>query len=195
MRLSLIPRFAEILGLPARPAVQALRCRALTTGKSIGAVRRVRKRSVSLQKPPEASFQGCQEFIGLINVGRADTEEPTAAAAAEQTPGKTVAIAAGASTSTDFPCGRSGTGRLSFRLRKLQRNAKHPALYDSLRLNEKRCRDSAPSPEKLSGTTPFFRCAPGWLRSDPKIFPTNHRDSTLLCPRPHRGDERLRYLQ
>jgi hypothetical protein len=39
----------------------------------------------------------------LINVGRAATEEPTAAAAAEQTPGKTVAIAAGASTSTDFP--------------------------------------------------------------------------------------------
>ena len=89
MRLFLIPRFAEILGLPARPAVQALRCRALTTGKSIGAVRRVRKRSVSLQKPPEASFQGCQEFIGLINVGEAAIEEPTAAAAAEQTPGKT----------------------------------------------------------------------------------------------------------
>ena len=39
----------------------------------------------------------------LINVGEAATEEPTAAAAAEQTPGKTVAIAAGASTSTDFP--------------------------------------------------------------------------------------------
>ena len=39
----------------------------------------------------------------LINVGRAATEEHTAATAAEQTPGKTVAIAAGASTSTDFP--------------------------------------------------------------------------------------------
>ena len=39
----------------------------------------------------------------LINVGGAATEEHTAAAAAEQTPGKTVAIAAGASTSTDFP--------------------------------------------------------------------------------------------
>lgn len=39
----------------------------------------------------------------LINVGRAATEEHTAAAAAEQTPGKTVTIAAGASTSTDFP--------------------------------------------------------------------------------------------
>ena len=133
MRLFLFPRFAEILGLPARPAVQALRCRALTAGESICAVRRVIKRSVSLQKPPEASFQGCQEFIGLISVGGAATEESTAAAAAGQTPGKTVAIAAGASTSTDFPYGQSGTGRLSFRLRRLQRNAKHPAFYDSLR--------------------------------------------------------------
>ena len=39
----------------------------------------------------------------IINVGEAATEEPTAAAAAEQTPGKTMAIAADASTSTDFP--------------------------------------------------------------------------------------------
>ena len=107
MRLLLIPAFGEILGLPARPAVQALRCRALTAGQRICAVRWERKRSVSLQKPPEASFQGCQEFIGLISVGRAATEESTAAAAAEQTPGKTVAIAAGASTSTDFPNGQS----------------------------------------------------------------------------------------
>ena len=133
MRLFLIPRFAEILGLPARPAVQALRCRALTAGESICAVRRVRKRSVSLQKPPKASFQGWQGFIGLISVGGATTEESTAADAAGQTPGKTVAIAAGASTSTDFPNGQSGTGRLSFRLRRLQRNDKHPAFYDSLR--------------------------------------------------------------
>ena len=133
MRLFLIPAFGEILVLRMRTAVQALRCRALTAGESICAVRRVRKRSVSLQKPPEASFQGCQEFIGLINVGGAATEESTAAAAAGQTPGKTVAIAAGASTSTDFPNGQSGTGRLSFRLRRLQRNAKHPAIYDSLR--------------------------------------------------------------
>ena len=103
MRLFLIPRFAEILVLPARPAVQALRCRALTAGESVSAVRRERKRSVSLQKPPQASFQGCQEFIGLINVGGAATEESTAAAAAGQTPGKTVAIAADASTSSDFP--------------------------------------------------------------------------------------------
>ena len=72
-------------------------------------------------------------FIGLISVGGAATEESTAAAAAEQRPGKTVAIAADASTSTDFPNGQSGTGRLSFRLHRLQRNAKHPAFYDSLR--------------------------------------------------------------
>ena len=133
MRLFLIPRFAEILVLPARPSVQALRCRALTAGESVCAVRRVRKRPVSLQKPPEASFQGCQEFIGLISVGGAATEESTAAAAAGQTPGKTVAIAAGASTSTDFPYGQSGTGRLSFRLRRLQRNAKPPDCQCSLR--------------------------------------------------------------
>ena len=128
--VDMIPRFAEILVLPARPAVKALRCRALTTGESICAVRRERKRSVSLQKPPEASFQGCQEFIGLISVGGAATEESTAAAAAGQTPGKTVAIAAGASTSTDFPYGRSGTGRLSFRLRRLQTRADKQAIVD-----------------------------------------------------------------
>ena len=90
-------------------------------------------RSNRIQKPPEASFQGCQQFIVLISVGGATAEESTDAAAAEQTPGKTVAIADGASTSTDFPYGQSGTGRLSFRLRKLQRNAKHPDIYDSLR--------------------------------------------------------------
>ena len=103
LRLLLIPRFAEILVLPARPAVQALRCRALTTGESICAVRRVRKRSVSLQKPPQASFQGCQVFIGLISVGGAATEESAAAAAAGQTPGKTVTIAERSALSTDFP--------------------------------------------------------------------------------------------
>ena len=32
-----------------------------------------------------------------------------------------------------FLFGQSGTGRLSFRLRRLQRNAKHPDIYDSLR--------------------------------------------------------------
>ena len=181
MRLLLIPAFGEILGLPARPAVQALRCRALTAGKSICAMRRERKRSVSLQKPPEASFQGCQEFIGLINVGGAATEESTAAAAAGQTPGKTVGpLPLARQRPQTFPMGRaepedchsasagsSGTPNI------------RPSMTRFARLMEKRCRDSAPSPEKLSGTTPFFRCAPGWLRSDPKIFPTNHRDSTV----------------
>ena len=32
-----------------------------------------------------------------------------------------------------FLFGQSGTGRLSFRFRKLLRHAKHPAIYDSLR--------------------------------------------------------------
>ena len=70
-----------------------------------------------------------------------------------------------------------------------------PSMTRFARLKEKRCRDSELSPEKLSGTAPFLRCAPGWLRSDPTIFPTNHRVSTLSCPRPHRGEYRLRYLQ
>lgn len=56
-------------------------------------MRRVIKRSVSLQKPPEASFQGCQEFIGLISVGGAATEESTTADAVGWAPGKTAAIA------------------------------------------------------------------------------------------------------
>ena len=71
--------------------------------------------------------------MGLINVGIAATEESTAADAAGQTPGKTVAIAERSSMAPAFPHGQSGTGRLSFRLRRLQRNAKHPAFYDSLR--------------------------------------------------------------
>ena len=93
---------------------------------------RVTRRSASVEKPPKGRHFHLAGVIWLINVGEAAIEEPTAAAAAEQTPGKTVAIAAGASTSTDFPYGQSGTGRLSFRLRRLQRNAKHPAIYDSL---------------------------------------------------------------
>ena len=44
-----------------------------------------------------------------------------------------MAIAERSALSTDFPDGQSGTGRLSFRLRRLQRNAKPPAIYDSLR--------------------------------------------------------------
>ena len=71
--------------------------------------------------------------MGLINVGIAATEESTAADAAGQTPGKTVAIAESSSMATAFHHGQSGTGRLSFRLRRLQRNAKHPACLCSLR--------------------------------------------------------------
>lgn len=70
-----------------------------------------------------------------------------------------------------------------------------PSMTRFARLKGKRCRDSEPSPEKLSGTAPFLRCAPGWLRSDPTIFPTNHRDSTLSSPTAPRGHNRLRYLQ
>ena len=87
-------------------------------------------RSASVEKPPKRRHFHLAEFIMLINVGGAATEEPTAAAAAEQTPGKTVAIAAGASTSTDFHNGQSGTGRLSFRLRRLQTRAAKQAIVD-----------------------------------------------------------------
>ena len=66
----------------------------------------------------------------LINVGGADTEEHTAASAAEYSPGKTEVIAAGASMSTDFPDGQIGTGRLSFRLRRLQTRAAKQAIVD-----------------------------------------------------------------
>ena len=61
------------------------------------------QRSAAVEKPPQGRHFHLAGIIWLINVGEAATEEPTAAAAAEQTPGKTVAIAAGASTSTDFP--------------------------------------------------------------------------------------------
>ena len=107
-KLVLLSLAASVLGLPARPAVQGLRCRALTTAYSVSAVRRVRKRSVSLQRPPEASSQGCQEFIGLINVGGAATEESTAAAAAGQTPGKTVGpLPLARQRPQTFPMGRA----------------------------------------------------------------------------------------
>ena len=149
------------------------------------------------RKPPQGRHFHLAGVIMLINVGGAATEEHTAAAAAEQTPGKTVAIAERSALSTDFPLrGRaeledchsasaSSSGTPNIR----------PSMTRFARLKGKRCRDSEPSPEKLSGTAPLLRCAPGWLRPDPTIFPTNHRDSTLLCPRPHRGEYRLRYLQ
>ena len=164
MRLHLIPRFAEILGLPARAAVQALRCRALTSGRRLCAVRREGERADSLQKPPEASSQGRLEAIRLLSDGRAAAEESTAADAAEQMPGKTVALAADAATPTDFPDGQKGTGRLPLLLRKLRRSGKPPGCSASLR--------------SVKGTevSRLGKC----------------RDSTLQCPRPQRGKYRLR---
>ena len=61
------------------------------------------RRSASVEKPPKGRHFHLAGFIMLINVGGAAIEEPTAAIAAEYTPGKTAVIAAGASTSTDFP--------------------------------------------------------------------------------------------
>ena len=128
--LLIIPAFGEILRqwyakVSARPSLSSTHY-----GLQRQCSARVTRRSASVEKPPQGRHFHLAGVIMLINVGGAATEESTAAAAAGQTPGKTVAIAAGASTSTDFPNGQSGTGRLSFRLRKLQRNAKHPAIYD-----------------------------------------------------------------
>ena len=64
---------------------------------------RVTRRSAAVEKPPKGRHFHLAGFIMLINVGGAAIEEPTAAIAAEYTPGKTAVIAAGASTSTDFP--------------------------------------------------------------------------------------------
>ena len=64
---------------------------------------RVTRRSASVEKPPKGRHFHLAGFIMLINVGGAAIEEHTAAIAAEYTPGKTAVIAAGASTSSDFP--------------------------------------------------------------------------------------------
>ena len=61
------------------------------------------RRSAAVEKTPQGRHFHLAGFIMLINVGGAATEEHTAASAAEYTPGKTAVIAAGASTSTDFP--------------------------------------------------------------------------------------------
>ena len=86
---------------------------------------------VFLRKPSKATIY-CHALARLCGLQAAPQTlaKPNAHIGA---PGKTVAIAASASKSTDFPYGQSGTGRLSFRLRRLLRNAKHPAIYDSLR--------------------------------------------------------------
>ena len=64
---------------------------------------RVTRRSAAVEKTPQGRHFHLAGFIMLINVGRAATEEHTAAAAAEQTPGKTVTIAEKSALSTDFP--------------------------------------------------------------------------------------------
>ena len=61
------------------------------------------RRSAAVEKTPQGRHFHLAGVNMLINVGGAATEEFTAAAAAEYTPGKTAVIAAGASTSTDFP--------------------------------------------------------------------------------------------
>ena len=64
---------------------------------------RVTRRSAAVEKTPQGRHFHLAGYIMLINVGGAATEEHTAAAAAEYTPGKTAVIVAGASTSSDFP--------------------------------------------------------------------------------------------
>ena len=86
---------------------------------------------VFLRKPSKATIY-CHALARLCGLQAAPQTlaKPNAHIGA---PGKTVAIAERSSMSPAFPYGQSGTGRLSFRLRRLQRNAKHPAIYDSLR--------------------------------------------------------------
>ena len=129
-KLLIIPAFGEILRqwyakVSARPSLSSTHY-----GLQRQCSARVTRRSASVEKPPQGRHFHLAGVIMLINVGGAATEESTAAAAAGQTPGKTVAIAAGASTSTDFPNGQSGTGRLSFRLRRLQTRAAKQAIVD-----------------------------------------------------------------
>ena len=64
---------------------------------------KVTRRSAAVEKPPQGRHFHLAGVIWLINVGGAAIEEPTAAAATEQTPGKTVAIAERSALSTYFP--------------------------------------------------------------------------------------------
>ena len=99
-----------------------------------------------------------------------------------------MAIAAGASTSTDFPNGQSGTGRLSFRLRRLLRNAKHPAIYDSLRsVKEKAVSRLRPLSPENCGHSAAFRYAPSSYVPDRYFLLLKSRDSTLLSPHRPKG--------
>ena len=102
-RLLIIPAFGEILRqwyakVNARPSLSSTHY-----GLQRQCSARVTRRSAAVEKPPQGRHFHLAGVIMLINVGGAATEEHTAAIAAEYTPGKTVAIAAGASTSSDFP--------------------------------------------------------------------------------------------
>ena len=102
-KLLIIPAFGEILRqwyakVGARPSLSSTHY-----GLQRQYSARVTRRSVAVEKPPQGRHFHLAGVIWLINVGEAAIEEPTAADAAEQTPGKTDAIVAGASTSKDFP--------------------------------------------------------------------------------------------
>ena len=94
-RLLIIPAFGEIL----RQWYAKVSARPSLSGTHYGLQRpcsaRVAQRSAAVEKPPQGRHFHLAGIIWLINVGRAATEEHTAAAAAKQTPGKTAAIAAG----------------------------------------------------------------------------------------------------
>ena len=103
---------------PALP-LQAVRIRPTQSHQHVQfiqpSITRIWQAAISKLRCAESVHISC--YIMLLNVGRAATEESTAAAAVGWAPGKTVAIAERSALSTDFPYGQSGTGRLSFRLR------------------------------------------------------------------------------
>ena len=101
-----------------------------------------------------------------------------------ETPGKTFI----GKPLKDLPYGQSGTERLSFRLRRLQRNAKHPACLCSLRsILKKRCRDSGLYSPENCGHSASFRDAPSSYAPDRNFLLLKSRDSTLLSPTAPKG--------
>ena len=179
-----------------RRSVQGLRCRALTTAYSVSAVRGGQGGQLRSKSRPKGVISTLLVLYGSSMSAKPPSKSPQLLPQLNKRPERQWPLPLARQRPQTFPMGRaepedchsasagySGTPNIRTSMTRFAR------------LKEKRCRDSEPSPEKLSGTAPFLRCAPGWLRSDPTIFPTNHRDSTLLCPRPHRGEYRLRYLQ